>query len=103
MEAQNIKLDCRFPPSSARLYCTCEEKSAEEGSAMTDWPEKILADWRKLATEELKGAEADCLTWHTPEGIAVKEPYMAEALEGLATVGPQNGRASGRGRARSDG
>src|SRR3546814_5482930 len=90
MEAQNIKLDCRFPPSSARLYCTCEEKSAEEGSAMTDWPEKTLADWRKLATEELKGADADCLTWQTPEGIAVKPLYTAEDLEGLATVGSRS-------------
>src|SRR3546814_11265801 len=93
MEAQNIKLDCRFPPSSARLYCTCEEKSAEEGSAMTDWPEKTLADWRKLATEELKGADADCLTWQTPEGIAVKPLYTAEDLEGLATVGSLPGFA----------
>src|SRR3546814_563532 len=83
----------RSPPSSARLYCTCEEKSAEEGSAMTDWPEKTLADWRKLATEELKGADADCLTWQTPEGIAVKPLYTAEDLEGLATVGSLPGFA----------
>ncbi|HEY9538036.1 MAG TPA: methylmalonyl-CoA mutase [Kiloniellaceae bacterium] len=60
---------------------------------MTDWPEKTLADWRKLATEELKGADADCLTWQTPEGIAVKPLYTAEDLEGLATVGSLPGFA----------
>ena len=34
-----------------------------------------LADWQALAAKEVKGAD---LTWHTPEGIAVKPLYTAE-------------------------
>jgi methylmalonyl-CoA mutase len=38
--------------------------------------EKItLADWQTLAAKEVKGRD---LTWHTPEGIAVKPLYTAE-------------------------
>ncbi|OYY64531.1 methylmalonyl-CoA mutase [Sphingomonas sp. 28-62-11] len=33
-----------------------------------------LADWQALAAKEVKGAD---LTWHTPEGIAVKPLYTA--------------------------
>ncbi|WP_394653553.1 methylmalonyl-CoA mutase [uncultured Sphingomonas sp.] len=39
---------------------------------MTD---KILTDWQAAATKEVKGRD---LTWHTPEGIAVKPLYTAE-------------------------
>ncbi len=34
-----------------------------------------LADWQALAAKEVKGAD---LTWHTPEGIAVKPLYTAQ-------------------------
>ncbi len=34
-----------------------------------------LEDWQKAATKEVKGKD---LTWHTPEGIAVKPLYTAE-------------------------
>ena len=34
-----------------------------------------LADWQALAAKEVKGAD---LTWHTPEGIAVKPLYTAD-------------------------
>lgn len=40
---------------------------------MTDKP--YLADWQSLAEKEVKGRD---LTWHTPEGIAVKPLYTAE-------------------------
>lgn len=40
---------------------------------MTDKPD--LADWQELADKEVKGRD---LTWHTPEGIAVKPLYTAE-------------------------
>ena len=34
--------------------------------------------WQKLATKELKGADpAERLTWHTPEGVALKPMYTA--------------------------
>jgi len=39
---------------------------------MTDKPS--LSDWQTLAAKEVKGAD---LTWHTPEGIAVKPLYTA--------------------------
>src|SRR3546814_15074040 len=60
---------------------------------MTDWPEKSLEDWRKLAAGELKGADPDSLVWDTPEGIAVKPLYTAEDLEGLETLGSLPGFA----------
>ena len=48
---------------------------------MTDTPapgpttQPTLADWQALAAKEVKGAD---LTWHTPEGIAVKPLYTAD-------------------------
>src|SRR2546428_5421082 len=45
--------------------------------------------WRKLATQERKGAEPDGLVWHTPEGIDVNPLYTAadvQDLEFLDTV-----------------
>ncbi len=53
---------------------------------MSDWPDKSVEDWRALASKELKGAEAESLSWQTPEGIEVKPLYTAEDLEGLETV-----------------
>src|SRR5690242_15710890 len=51
---------------------------------MTDKP--TISDWQRLADKEAKGRD---LTWHTPEGIAVKPLYTAEdapdpGLPGLA-------------------
>ncbi|OYY76173.1 MAG: methylmalonyl-CoA mutase [Sphingomonas sp. 28-62-20] len=43
-------------------------------------PEPTLADWQALAAKEVKGAD---LTWHTPEGIAVKPLYTAEDVVGI--------------------
>ena len=50
---------------------------------MSDFPKKSLADWRKLAAADLKGASPETLVWQTPEGIAVKPLYTAADLEGL--------------------
>ncbi len=47
---------------------------------------KTVADWRDLASKELKGRDPDELTWQTPEGIAVKSLYTAADLEGLEGV-----------------
>ncbi|MBY5828619.1 methylmalonyl-CoA mutase [Rhizobium leguminosarum] len=44
--------------------------------------DKTPSSWQALAERELK-ATADRLTWHTPEGIAVKPLYTREDLEGL--------------------
>lgn len=38
-------------------------------------PQPTLADWQAAAAREVKGKD---LTWHTPEGIAVKPLYTAE-------------------------
>jgi methylmalonyl-CoA mutase len=58
---------------------------------MAEFPRKSLADWEKLAREELKGADSASLAWQTPEGIAVKPLYTAADLEGLETVGGMPG------------
>ena len=50
---------------------------------MTDTPKQTLDDWRDLAAKELKGRDAESLTWETPEGINVKALYTAEDLEQL--------------------
>jgi methylmalonyl-CoA mutase len=38
-----------------------------------------VTDWQEAATKEVKGKD---LTWHTPEGIAVKPLYTAEDAKG---------------------
>jgi methylmalonyl-CoA mutase len=48
---------------------------------VTDRPN--LDDWRKLAAQDLKGADPDTLVWHTPEGIDVKPLYTAADLDGV--------------------
>ncbi len=41
-----------------------------------------FADWRRLATKELKGADPDALAWATPEGITVRPLYTeADVVE----------------------
>ena len=39
--------------------------------------------WRAAAAKALRGQPVDSLTWHTPEGIAVKPLYTAADLAGL--------------------
>src|SRR6201988_3001491 len=60
---------------------------------MADFPRKSLADWEKLAREELKGADPATLAWATPEGIKVKPLYTAADLEGLELSGAMPGFA----------
>jgi methylmalonyl-CoA mutase len=60
---------------------------------MSDFPKKTLADWAAAAKAELKGQPPESLTWHTPEGIAVKPLYTEADLEGLATLGSLPGFA----------
>ncbi|WP_324075311.1 MAG: methylmalonyl-CoA mutase [Erythrobacter sp.] len=45
---------------------------------MTDKP--TLSDWNALAAKEVKGRD---LTWHTPEGFAIKPLYTADDHEGF--------------------
>jgi len=42
-----------------------------------------LGAWRAAASKQLDGAPADTLTWHTPDGIAVKALYTAADVAGL--------------------
>ena len=60
---------------------------------MAEFPRKSLADWEKLAKEELKGADSATLAWATPEGITVKPLYTAADLEGLELSGAMPGFA----------
>jgi len=50
---------------------------------MTGFDKKSLSDWEALAAKDMKGASSDTLTWHTPEGIAVKPLYTAADLAGM--------------------
>src|SRR5215469_7136257 len=45
-----------------------------------------IADWERLARQEIKGSSLEPLTWTTPEGIAVKPLYTAADLEGLEAI-----------------
>ncbi|MEC7535534.1 MAG: methylmalonyl-CoA mutase family protein, partial [Pseudomonadota bacterium] len=49
---------------------------------MTDKP--TYEDWKPLAAKEVKGRD---LTWHTPEGIAVKPLYTSEDTAALDDPG----------------
>src|SRR4249920_1048573 len=42
-----------------------------------------LGAWRAAASKQLGGAAGDSLTWHTPDGIAVKALYTAADVAGL--------------------
>lgn len=42
-----------------------------------------IAAWRAAAAKSAPGGNLDALTWHTPEGIAVKPLYTAADLAGL--------------------
>ena len=44
-----------------------------------------IADWERLARQEIKGESLASLVWHTPEGIDVKPLYTAADLEKLET------------------
>ncbi len=66
-----------------------------------------MNSWAEKAVQELKGASIEDLTWHTPEGIAVKPVYTAQDLEDIAhidsmpgfppyTRGPRSTMYSGR-------
>jgi methylmalonyl-CoA mutase len=54
---------------------------------MSDFEKKTPADWRDLASKELKGRDPEDLTWNTPEGIAVKPLYTEEDLEAARQQG----------------
>jgi len=47
---------------------------------VNDQADPTIADWKALASRELKGADADSLVWPTPEGIDVKPLYTADDL-----------------------
>ncbi len=53
---------------------------------MTSSSKPTLKDWCARAERELKGRAFDDLTWHTPEGIAVKPLYTEADLAALEHV-----------------
>jgi methylmalonyl-CoA mutase len=56
---------------------------------VSDTPENTIDDWKALAAKELKAADAEALTWDTPEGIAVKPLYTsADVADGDADTLP---------------
>jgi methylmalonyl-CoA mutase len=46
-------------------------------------PGHNVAEWERLATEQLKGKPLDSLVWHAPEGIDVKPLYTKADMQGL--------------------
>jgi methylmalonyl-CoA mutase len=50
-------------------------------------PHPSIDDWSSLVSKELKGADADSLTWTTPEGIDVKPLYTGADTEALSHDG----------------
>jgi methylmalonyl-CoA mutase len=60
---------------------------------VADFPKKSLADWQKLAAQDLKGADPAILNRATPEGIQLKALYTEADLEGLETIGTLPGFA----------
>jgi methylmalonyl-CoA mutase len=60
---------------------------------LADDPKPSLADWERLARQELKGQGPESLVWRTPEGIDVKALYTEADLDGLAALGTLPGIA----------
>ena len=54
---------------------------------MSKTPEAGLAEWRKLASKELKGADPESLNWHTLEGIEVRPLYTDADTSDLPHLG----------------
>jgi methylmalonyl-CoA mutase len=54
---------------------------------MTDAPKTRLEEWRRLAADDLRGADPDTLVHTTPEGIAVRPLYTADDLAGVPDPG----------------
>ena len=50
---------------------------------MSQFNKKTLADWQAQAQKEQKTEDLSSLTWHTPEGIAVKPLYTAADIAEL--------------------
>ncbi|HEY8353260.1 MAG TPA: methylmalonyl-CoA mutase, partial [Sphingomonadales bacterium] len=55
---------------------------------MTDEQKKTLKDWEALAAREIGDRPLSDLTWHTPEGIAVKPLYTSADIAGLEETLP---------------
>ena len=53
---------------------------------MSEFPKASLRQWSEAVSKETRGKSPEELTWHTPEGIAVKPLYTAEDLDGLENV-----------------
>ncbi|HTY70049.1 MAG TPA: methylmalonyl-CoA mutase family protein, partial [Alphaproteobacteria bacterium] len=53
---------------------------------MSGFAKPTIADWERLARQEIKRESLDPLTWTTPEGITVKPLYTAADLEGLEAI-----------------
>ncbi|MFA7554413.1 MAG: methylmalonyl-CoA mutase [Spongiibacteraceae bacterium] len=62
---------------------------------MSDYKPKIadVAQWKELATKQMKGKSPDDLTWDTAEGIDVKCLYTQEDLQGLEYTNTMPGTA----------
>ena len=55
--------------------------SDEPGKSKTS--AKSVDEWKALVSKELKGADADSLTWASPEGIDIKALYTGADVDGI--------------------
>src|ERR1700691_4338998 len=46
--------------------------------------EKLITEWEKLATKQMKGKKPESLVWKTTEGIDVKPLYLLEDVKSEA-------------------
>jgi methylmalonyl-CoA mutase len=57
--------------------------SMPASSAPDNFKTATLADWAKAAAKSAPGGNVDALSWHTPDGIAVKPLYTADDVKDL--------------------
>ena len=57
------------------MACACIRPAQRRSLNGVEMSKNSLSDWQTAAAKEVKGKD---LTWHTPEGIAVKPLYTAE-------------------------
>ena len=59
------------------------DSSKAKGKQAAAGASEALAEWRSLASKELRGKPLDELDWQSPDGLSIRPLYTAQDLEGL--------------------
>ncbi len=59
------------------------DSSKSKGKKAAARATDALANWRSLASEELRGKDLDELVWTSPDGLSIRPLYTAHDLDGL--------------------